>query len=1714
MKKIIQTNNEDEAMSLPLIKKITHTLLFFSITVVSGLSHADDTEIYFNSTASSATAPNVLLILDTSGSMTANVTGTTQSRIEAMKEAMVDIITNTNDVNMGLMRFTNNDGGPILHEIRDLEDSASVPSVSATITSGNDDGEEITSKAAADPIALNTVTLTDPVIELAEIGSTPGAGTLVRQINEQFGDVDEFFGNISETEHWWIYNGGNQETGSRFTAIDIPQGAKIDSAFLTVTPVDGTGTDTAQIFFENLDFPSAYADSPNNLSTRTTVTAGITTQFGGAGATITSPDLSSIIQPIICRGVAAVTANCPITAGNWVSGNPLSMIVKNHTAGSRRFHSWDTNPAQAPILTINYTPLLAAGATPQTQLIAYRFNNILIPGGATITSAKLSLTASSSDSATGTADVVTISAEDPTSGNSAAFTAASANLSSRTKTSTKVDWTLPATTVNTAHESPDISSVVQKVIKNNANWCGGNSLTIFIEKKSGDETRHFHSYDGNSSYAPQLEIEYDDSTATGCFKSTETAQIAQSADDTEDSNTGGSQLDMEPNNDIGLRFQKIDIPQGATILSASIEFTARKNDTSATSIKIYGEDQNDASSYGNASTRTKTTAFKTWTPTNWSTNQTYDTIDIKELVDEIVDPAKGVNSNNWVSGNDMAFIFVTTSGDRRARSYNDNPQKAPRLSISYETTGASASVTVTVRENLIDIVNSLPANDWTPITEVFYESAHYWRGESVAYGKSRDGRSDTRISSASTYTGGTVNYPSGCTEDNLNASACSSQSITGSPIYKSPFTSSLSCQTNYQVLLTDGEANSNDIASTINTEFALGGCQTKKSDNSNVTGGELCSIDLVKFLLEKDQTTAITGDQTVKTYTVGFDTGSLANATQFLKDVAAAGGGEFFEAQDKQGLIDQFNEILSDVKSDTTSFAAPSIAVNTFNRLFSRDEIYFGLFAPELETKWDGNLKKYKICVDADTDDDGTDECTLGDVLDATNTPAVVDSPTASDLGLFKDSRQEGASGSVVAQSVWSTAADGREIKEGGAGGEIGTGASLDYTNRIIYTDVNNGGTAATGTSLEDGGTVGFKVTATNWTGTDTNRGAVRQAVCGSSAANPSQTCIDTMEWMLGKDVLDEDDDTGTNTRWWFNDILHSSPNVITYGQDGSDNFIDKILVGTNSGSLHMINGSNGVEDWSFIPNAMLTEQKTLFDNVSPNHVYGLDTTPILRVVDHNIDGTIDPTVTPADFVHVYSGQRRGGSHYYALDITPSAVLSNVTAPVTPKFLWRIDPVNNADGSDANCEFAPCAQGDFSRLGQSWSEPAIAKIKVVDSSGVQINGGQTVLIFGGGYDSSLDSLDDGVDIERNFGTEGGDPNDGNAIYIVDAATGKMIFWISHAAEASPVVAASGAHIQVPGMKYSIPSNITVFDSDGDGFDDRLYVGDTAGNVWRVDLAEDIKPSVTTGAQGSSVVGKLAALSTAGSINNERRIFYRPSVSQVRDTEFSNAAGGEYDYILVTTGNRANPLNVDLTSVKDVNDGLYALRDTQTGPMTGSSNLAVDYPKTVTFNATTGATSALGAPIAVSDLSAITLTSGLSSTSTPQKNSLGWYLDFDSTGTEGEKGLAAVRVFFGAVFLTTYVPDNSSTVAQPCQASVGSGRIFNFNILNGKPALFWDGGDNSSYSEADIVQTLGAGGIAPEVVPVYTPDGVTILAGKENVGLAGENEAVQTYWYQE
>lgn len=117
---------------------------------------------------------------------------------------------------------------------------------------------------------------------------------------------------------------------------------------------------------------------------------------------------------------------------------------------------------------------------------------------------------------------------------------------------------------------------------------------------------------------------------------------------------------------VGMRFQAITIPQGATIDSAVIQFHV--DEISALSnnpltVTFSGEDENDSIPYSTTnfdlSGRTETTAKVDWAVPTWLTvhDETSSQLsaDLKTIVQEVVD------RGGWVSGNDLNIMIKNTS---------------------------------------------------------------------------------------------------------------------------------------------------------------------------------------------------------------------------------------------------------------------------------------------------------------------------------------------------------------------------------------------------------------------------------------------------------------------------------------------------------------------------------------------------------------------------------------------------------------------------------------------------------------------------------------------------------------------------------------------------------------------------------------------------------------------------------------------------------------------------------------------------------------------------------------------------------------------------------------------------------------------------------------------------------------------------------------------
>src|SRR5438552_2479734 len=109
-------------------------------------------------------------------------------------------------------------------------------------------------------------------------------------------------------------------------------------------------------------------------------------------------------------------------------------------------------------------------------------------------------------------------------------------------------------------------------------------------------------------------------------------RVATAGDDVEEKGSGtisGNINDLELGYDgttrqtVGIRFTSIDIPKGATITSAYIQFQANEVKTGAASLLIQGDNVDDANPFTtaslNVSSLPRTTASTAWTPAPWTT---------------------------------------------------------------------------------------------------------------------------------------------------------------------------------------------------------------------------------------------------------------------------------------------------------------------------------------------------------------------------------------------------------------------------------------------------------------------------------------------------------------------------------------------------------------------------------------------------------------------------------------------------------------------------------------------------------------------------------------------------------------------------------------------------------------------------------------------------------------------------------------------------------------------------------------------------------------------------------------------------------------------------------------------------------------------------------------------------------------------------------------
>jgi len=688
-------------------------------------------------------------------------------------------------------------------------------------------------------------------------------------------------------------------------------------------------------------------------------------------------------------------------------------------------------------------------------------------------------------------------------------------------------------------------------------------------------------------------------------------------------------------------------------------------------------------------------------------------------------------------------------------------------------------------------------------------------------------------------------------------------------------------------------------------------------------------------------------------------------------------------------LVATLQEIFKQILSVSTTFVAASVPVNVFNRAEITDNVYIALFQVDAQAKpyWVGNVKKLRL-------EGANSSSTDATLVDATGTPAV-----AADGRIRFDALTSWTlpaslpppdldSGEVAGR-------DGRVVARGGAGQRIPgfvTGNPQEANGlggRTIYYDRTSSALAA------------FNV--------DSATASALQSNFDVATTTEAEALI---AHARGLDIDDVDGDGETNEarEWIFGDALHSRPLPINFGSIGgySDptNPAIFVAVGSDDGMLRLLRNTtasgseSGEEVWAFMPRRSMPAQKILRANgTGMQHPYTMDGAPVAFVQDRNRDGSI--ISSDGDRVYLYAGMRRGGKAYYALDITN---------PESPRLMWTIDDEDS----------------DFSELGYTFSNPRVGLIESATEP-------RPVVMFAGGYDLNKDRR----------GVIGSNDSEGNAIYVVDAESGQLIW------KARQGSGGAGAGVfEHPGLVDSIPSTLTIGDTDGDGLTDRIVVGDTGGNIWRADIVgkDTIDWSLTLLAS----VGRHASASP--SIATDRRFFHRPDLVPSKDSS------GLFDGVVIGSGDRADPLDKGGIAT----DFTYMIKDRRTsvGSAVDTGLTHVDFGD-VTSNCLQGSGGCV-----------VNLTNG-------------WRLQMEEPG---EKILATPLTITGKTFFTSYLPQASGG-ATACTPSEGGGRLYAVSMQNATAVINYDTSDDDPdnpdqpTTKNDRSVELQSLGIPAEVVTV-------------------------------
>ena len=852
-------------------------------------------------------------------------------------------------------------------------------------------------------------------------------------------------------------------------------------------------------------------------------------------------------------------------------------------------------------------------------------------------------------------------------------------------------------------------------------------------------------------------------------------------------------------------------------------------------------------------------------------------------------------------------------------------------------------------------------------------------------------------------------YAGNATANTAGAIAGNAFANATSKNYVSPISDA--CQKNYVIFISNGlpqagADSGNPTASKLLSNIGGNSAITSIPLPNNAAQGNIG--DEYARLLYQTDVSALAGTQNIVTYAINvYDPARVTGNDQanivLLQSMTNQGHGRYFSATSQASLADALQTIFKEVLAVNTVFASVALPVSVNVRGTNLNQVYLGVFRADEDAapRWLGNLKQYQLALDA-----GTSSVYLAD---ATGKRA----ESASSGFIVNDAVSFWTSSSTYwnfsprgTPLSGSDSPDGPIVEKGGVAQRIRTlYPQLDSTaaqTRKIYT--------CTGVCLTNAGSA-LSAYAFNTTTIATGNAANLSAFGAADATELGNI----INWVRGKDNIADENIDGVNTdirASIHGDVLHSKPAVINYNRSGDDNDV-MVFYGANDGLFRAVKGgvaaTDGYEKWAVVFKEFFGDLRRLRNNLpaitsSNSKPYFADGSVGVYQYDANNDGKL--VAADGDKVYLYVTMRRGGRVIYAIDVSD---------PDDPKFMWRRD--NTSAG--------------YGELGQTWSEPKVRRVRAYANP---------VLIFGAGYDAPVEDQDP---------VPAGVLNSmGRGVFVVDALTGAVVW---QAGPVAPALTDAGEiFLRVTGMTYAIPSDVAVIDRNLDGYADRIYVGDTGGTLWRIDIASAKIAEWTVNALAS------VGYAQYGTTASRRKFLFPPDVA------YGSDAGGVYDAVLIGSGDREHPFNGSGDAAHPLANAVvnryYMFKDRGIGSAFVGSTAVESGLYDSTANLVQDGTAAQ--QVAASNALAA---------------AVGWYV----TLSAGEKVVGGSATLAGTVFFNTNQP--ASPAPGVCGGNLGIARNYALNFENAAAKIQFTAAMLSVASRSTV---RPGGGYPPTPVSVF------------------------------